>query len=216
MQVVDVFRQRDGDLSEQLVAEWNARTGQIHFTVLVDVHHVVGQVDASGDSSLHAQLPIQVVHEQLVEERLALIGFRLVEFLLPQAVEGLDELPVVKRACEAPVAIVQLRERAALCEGVTDFVNGPPARCWPDRETHLPGALPLHWQGCYANGLRDIDVAVDHPVDLLLGEEERSSLPLVEPEPLVAPVRELVEHDRWVEGIDVGVVQVIPLGVRAE
>ena len=173
-------------------------------------------MDASGDRPLHSQLPIQVVHEQLVEERLALIGFRLVEFLLPQAVEGLHEFTVVKRACEAPIAIVELRERAALCEGVADFVNRPPARGWPDRETYLPGALPLHWQRCYADGLRDVDVTVDHPVDLLLGKEERSSLPLVEPEPLIAPVRELVEHHRWVQGIDVGVVQVIPLGVRAE
>ena len=216
MQVVDVFWQRDRNLSQQLVAEWNARTGQIHLAVLVHVHHVVRQVDAAGDRPLHPKLTVQVVHEELVEERLTLIGFRLVEFLLPQPVEGLDEFPVVERSCEAPVGVVELGDLAALGEGVADFVDGPPPGGWTDWETHFPGAFPLHRQGCNAEGLWDVDIAVDDPVEFLLGEQEGSGLPLVEPEPLVAPIRELVEHDRWVQGIDVGVVEVFPLSVRAE
>ena len=96
-------------------------------------------------------------------------------------------------------------------------MHGPPARGRSDWETDFPGALPLHRQRSDADGVRDLDVAVDHAVEFFVAQEE--CLRLCESfavEVLIVPVRELVEHHRRVEAVDVGVVQVVSLRMGAE
>ena len=70
-------------IGEQLCAEWNTLTGQVHLTFLVHLDHVSRQMDRAGDAALHSQLAVQVVHQELEEQRLAFVRLWLVEFLLP-------------------------------------------------------------------------------------------------------------------------------------
>ena len=86
-----MFRQRNRDVCQQLRAKGNPLAREVHLPLLVHLDHVLGQMNGSGDAPLHPELTVEVVHQEFVEQRLAFVRLRLVEFLFPQAIEGLDE-----------------------------------------------------------------------------------------------------------------------------